>query len=201
MTTPGPGTARTRNCTVCRSPNRSDVDEGLAAGQSARALAARYGLGRDAIGRHAARCVVEAVAAARVERDQVAGASTQARVEALAQRAGDLLAAAEARALGPDASARDFTAAAAALRELRSTVELLAKLSGELSSVAFQVGVVVAQAPTRHDHDRQRELVAEALAADVVAGWLPPGVLIRAVRGLVASVRVDAADVPEPEPS
>ncbi len=113
-----------RRCTVCLHPERQAIDARLVKGESARLLAALYGVSDRALRRHAANHLPAALAEAR---------SAEA-----ATKADDLLAKvaqleADAQRLGRAAEAAgDLRTALGAVRELVRIVELLARLKGEL---------------------------------------------------------------------
>ena len=111
-------------CTVCRHPEREAVDRLLVAGRSNRSVARLHGLGREAVRNHRARHVPETLARARDAREEAHADDLLGQVCHLRDRALDILRRAEA--------ARDHRTALAAIREARATVELLAKLVGEL---------------------------------------------------------------------
>lgn len=48
-----------RPCTICRHPNRADIEKGLALSRRVYAIAAEFGVGKDAIARHRAHIVPE----------------------------------------------------------------------------------------------------------------------------------------------
>jgi hypothetical protein len=161
-------------CTVCNHPSRSAIEQALVAGRSNAAIAVEFGsLSKDAVRRHRDRHLAPAMKGAMASREGRAGRTAVDRMEDLYARAEALLTAAEQ---GGKAGL-----ALGALKELRSIVELLARLTGELderpqvtvnlaaSPEWLQVQAVILQALTAHPEARQA--VAGALmAADVVAG-------------------------------
>ena len=52
-----------RLCTICRHPERSQIDRDLMQGFSQGALAKRYGVSQSSLSRHRLRCVTEVIAA------------------------------------------------------------------------------------------------------------------------------------------
>lgn len=125
-------------CTVCPHPARKEIDEAILLGEPYRAVAARFGLGRSSLARHLEAHVGPQIERAARAKDQIgaldlwkrlAGIETTARrhVETLerlgqeAERAKDLRSAIAA-----------VHAASAPLRELARTVEILARLRGDL---------------------------------------------------------------------
>ena len=76
-----------RHCTVCQSEHRPQVELGLVHGLSAQTLATRFGLSKDAIGRHARRHLSPATAAAIL----TASNPTAIDLDALTEREGSAL--------------------------------------------------------------------------------------------------------------
>lgn len=158
-------TRRSGKCSVCTHPRRGEIDRDLLQiGDSAPVVAERYSLGRESVRRH---------------RNNHLQVSTQAVNQAnnamtivgyahdLYQRALRVLDVAEqqlAAATGADSSpSRSVQAAAATLREVRSSIELLAKL--------------VVTEPESQDESRNGALdarIEEALAS-IQMRALPPG--------------------------
>ena len=117
-----------RACTVCESPDRVAIDEGLVSGRSASSLAGTYGLGARAIGRHKSVHLSRALAAIEAKRqgtEERRAEKLTDRLEALILKIEDLV----------ETSHRDGAAGQmlAAARELRACWELQAKLTGELT--------------------------------------------------------------------
>lgn len=117
-----------RACTVCESPDRVAIDEGLVGGRSASSLAGTYGLGARAIGRHKSVHLSRALAAVEAKRqgsEERRAEKLTDRLEALILKIEDLV----------ETSHRDGAAGQmlAAARELRACWELQAKLTGELT--------------------------------------------------------------------
>lgn len=140
-------------CSICLSEHRDAVNVGLINGQAASTLAAAHGFSESALRRHARNCLPKSLAEAR-ERTEVEALTPEqllAQVTEVQRRAVRLADEAEgAETLGidcghcgtkikvarcPDCGEEhgawlpDVKSRAAALRELRQTVELLAKLS------------------------------------------------------------------------
>ena len=113
-----------RTCTVCSNPERGAVDWALVAGAAFPALAAKYRVSEDALGRHKANHLPAALAKAQ-EAEEVAHADDLlGKVRDLQGRALAILDKAE--------DAGDLRTALGAIREARGNLELLAKLLGEL---------------------------------------------------------------------
>ncbi|NLG65270.1 MAG: hypothetical protein GX537_06660, partial [Actinobacteria bacterium] len=115
-----------RKCTICGHPGRAAIDAELTAGNvSVRRLAAQYGVVTTSLRRHRDRHLSPALAAMREAEEAEREASLLQRIETLIERTERLLRAAE-----EDGRSQ---AALAAVRELRSLLELLGKASGELN--------------------------------------------------------------------
>lgn len=112
-----------RTCSVCTHEQRSEIDTALLEGEPYRHIAARFGTSTAALQRHKEhlpRFIVKAH-----EAGEVAQANNLlGQVKDLQKRALGILDRAE--------GAGDLRTAVSAIREARATVELLAKLSGEL---------------------------------------------------------------------
>lgn len=116
-----------RHCTICDHDERSAIDAELVSGRaSMRDLAQKYCVSPHALGRHRDRHVSAALAAVQAERERDSAETLLDRVEGLIQRTERLLEAAE--------DAGRVSAALAAIKELRSLLELLGKASGELDT-------------------------------------------------------------------
>jgi hypothetical protein len=132
---PGPG----RRCACCSSEHWQAIDAAIGAGMSYRGIERRYGVSDDSARHHATECVPEALARAA---DGRAAAEAQTvdtvleEVTRLLTEARDALAAATADG---EASHKDR---ATWFRELRQTVELLAKLRGELTAASVEVNII-----------------------------------------------------------
>lgn len=115
-----------RSCTVCTHPDRATIDETLVVGQrSYGALATDYGLTRASLSRHREAHVSEALKAVVVERAKDGPRSALERLEALLERVERVLTTAE--------EAGQATTALAAAREIRSGLEMVARITGELN--------------------------------------------------------------------
>lgn len=95
----------------------------LVAGRSASSLAKQYGIGKDSVQRHRRNCLPDRLAAVQAaqEVEVLSAEALLAEVQRVKARAEELC---DLAALGDDIKAQAST-----LRELRQTVELLAKLS------------------------------------------------------------------------
>jgi thioredoxin-like negative regulator of GroEL len=118
-------TRRGRPCTVCRHPDVAKIDRALVAGGTAGDIAAQFGtIHPEAVSHHRASHLPATLAKA-AEAKEIASADVLLeRVETIYQRAWSLLEQAEA--------AGDLKTALQGIGQLRGTLELLAKLMGEL---------------------------------------------------------------------
>ena len=113
-----------RTCTVCSHSAREAIDEALVEGVAFPALAAKYGVSKDALFRHKAKHLP-----AKLVKAQAAEEVAQA--DSLLDQVRDLQARAH-RILDKAESAGDLRTALGAIREARGNLELLGKLAGEL---------------------------------------------------------------------
>lgn len=155
-----------RSCSVCTSEARDEVERALVADEPLAAISRRFGIGRDALRRHAMGHLPSELAGLREAGERIATARASDRLEDLYARARTVLDRAEAEGRHP--------IALQAVRELRGIVELLARLTGELDSrpdvvvnitasaewVELQTVIVAALGP----FPDARRAVAEAIA-------------------------------------
>lgn len=118
-----------RICTVCASPKRSSIDAELAGGNALAAIAKRHRVGRDSLRRHRAAHLSPALARVALKRvgDESARDAFDAtvdRLESLIERLEGLLSVAEER--------KSMIGGANIAREIRQSLELIARLRGEL---------------------------------------------------------------------
>ena len=114
-----------RRCSICDHDQRPDIDAALVGGAGLRAIARQFQVGRDALRRHRANGHLTDMLLLATEAEAVArGDDLLAQVREVRANALRILARAE--------GANDLRVALLALREIRQTVELLAKLAGEL---------------------------------------------------------------------
>lgn len=154
-----------RICTICTSPRRSAVDAALAGGESPPAVARRYKLSPDALRRHRDAHLSPALARVAVERygaDSARDAydATVDKLESLIGRLEGLLSVAEER--------KSLIGASNLAREIRQSLELIARLRGELTerpTVAINVlaspEIVALTAAIARVADRHPEIRAE----------------------------------------
>ncbi|MGO2773954.1 MAG: hypothetical protein ACTIB2_11175 [Brachybacterium tyrofermentans] len=123
-------------CKVCSHPDRPEVDRLLAQGATNTGTARQFGVSSDSVRRHRDRHLSSALKAVATRRETAGAVKASDRAEELYVKAQGILEAAE--------EARQGSLALAAIKELRATVELLAKLSGELDERP-QVNIVNVQ--------------------------------------------------------
>lgn len=111
-------------CSVCRHPERDTLERELIAGLTLRDAADKYALGKDALGRHKRNHLSKALKAVQERREMAGAQKAVDRAEELYVKASAILEGAEQEGQG--------ALALSAIKELRATVELLAKLTGEL---------------------------------------------------------------------
>jgi hypothetical protein len=112
-------------CKCCVHPERNRLNKAILDGQSANSLAAEYGMSRSAIQRHQRLHLKVSAVATHEARN---AATIVGYAYDLYQRAGKVLDRAEALLDGSDAGPRAVMAAAGSLREVRQSIELLARL-------------------------------------------------------------------------
>jgi hypothetical protein len=143
-----------RTCTICNHHRRDTVDKALLRGEKLNAIARRYRISEDAIGRHKKHLqLVIAKAAAAVEQNGLAYGSALlveiGRIRADAER---LQSEAERR--------RDVRAALKAIHERLAIVELEAKLSGQIESGHKSVTVNVQAVTPEQALEYARDVIA-----------------------------------------
>ena len=113
-----------RTCTVCTHPERTAIDKALATGTAFPALAAKYRVSEDAIGRHKAAHLPAKLAKAHAAKETALADDLLGQVKQLRNKAISILMLAE--------QAGDLRTALLGIREARACVELLAEMEGEL---------------------------------------------------------------------
>jgi hypothetical protein len=113
-----------KKCAACASPDQVDIDHALVAGASIRKLSRRYDISRTALTAHKRNHVSPALVAVREERGRAFAVNTVERLETLFETGSAILSAAR--------ESHNAALALAALREIRATVELIARVTGEL---------------------------------------------------------------------
>jgi hypothetical protein len=114
-----------RTCTVCRHPDRKEIDEALFQQMPVRELAKRYpGLSIFALNRHGRMHLMQMLAKAK-EAEEIGNADAiLSRLRRLEDRGWGLLQKAEAK--------EEFGAASQAMGQIRGCLELCAKLAGQI---------------------------------------------------------------------
>lgn len=138
-----------RVCTVCIHPERQGIDKALAEGLPIAKIAALYRVSEDALTRHKAAHLPQALAQAHQAAQVAHGDDLLSRIEALQEKTLAILSKAEAR--------DDHTVALKAIAEARRNLELLAELTHELNRNP-QVNILVSP-----DWVRLRSLILNAL--------------------------------------
>ncbi len=113
-----------RRCTICDHAQRAEIDQALVRGATLWEIAGNFGISKSAVHRHAESHIPEVLKHALRAEEAAHGDALLGQVLDLRDRALGVLDKAE--------SAEDHRTALAAIREARATVELLAKLVGEL---------------------------------------------------------------------
>ena len=121
-----------RTCTVCIHPDLGSIDAALVAGEPYRSIAKRFGAGASAVYRHLQDHLPAALAKAKEAGEVAHGDSLLDQLQGLQAKALGILARAE--------SAGDLRSALGAIREVRSTLGLVAKVTGELRDKGRQDG-------------------------------------------------------------
>ncbi len=115
-----------RDCSVCVHEDRNIIDQRLISGTPTRQIADEFGVGRESVNRHKKNHLpVELLKSKRLAEISAADNLIE-RVESLFDKALSLLGQAEGE--------KKFSATASLLKEARSSLELIGKISGELKS-------------------------------------------------------------------
>jgi hypothetical protein len=125
-----------RGCKVCRHENVKEINKAIIEGATLQSLADKYGLHISSLSRHKPH-IADVIRSASVICDAQEGASVLQRIDDLLQRANLLLDKAE--------DSGDVKTALIAIREVRGTLELLGKASGQLApeKILIQVEPVI----------------------------------------------------------
>ncbi len=113
-----------RVCSICQHPDRDAIDRRLVEGAALSKTAAIYRVSEDALGRHKDNHLPVKLVRAKEVRDLTEADALLRRMLQLEQRARQILD--QAQASG------DLKTALSGIREARNTLELLAKIAGEL---------------------------------------------------------------------
>jgi len=114
-----------RTCTICVHPERQAIDQALVAGGAMRPLAALYRVSPDAIERHAASHLPQALSKAQDAAEVAHADDLLGQLKELQGRTLGILTQAE--------EAQDLRTALQAVGQARGNLELLAKLAGQLA--------------------------------------------------------------------
>lgn len=117
-----------RVCTICRHESREAIDQALLAGEPLRNIAKRYGTSPTALHRHKAGDLPKVIVRAKEAGEVLHGEKLLDQVRSLIRKAEGIL----------DRAENDRTALAA-IRELRETIMLLGKMTGELQAPPAEV--------------------------------------------------------------
>ena len=113
-----------RACTICTHPQRDEIDADFVRGQPFRRIATHRDVTEQSVRRHGASHLPESLATAQEERERIRASNLLNELHDLHDRVLGILETAEE--LG------DLRAATGAIREARSLIELLAKLTGQI---------------------------------------------------------------------
>src|SRR5436190_12743353 len=156
-----------RTCTICVHHRRDSVDKALLRGEQLKAVARRYGVSDDALGRHRKHMqLVIAKAAAAVGQRELAYGS------ALLEEIGRIRADAE-RLQVESERRRDVRSALRAIHERLAVVELEAKLSGQIDTAPKNVTINV-QAITAEEAVEYARDILDLLGSSTGQRQLPP---------------------------
>ena len=114
-----------RTCTICRHDRRPDIDKALVARAPFRDIAGQHGVSKSALVRHHDDHLPASLIRAQRAREATQADELLAQVLDLRDKALDVLTKAE--------NDKNWPATIAAIREARGSVELLAKLAGQLA--------------------------------------------------------------------
>ncbi len=114
-----------RTCTICSHPQREAIDQALVAGGAMRPLAALYRVSPDAIERHAAAHLPQALSKAQDAAEVAHADDLLGQLKDLQGRTLSILTQAE--------EAQDLRTALQGVAQARGNLELLAKLAGQLA--------------------------------------------------------------------
>jgi hypothetical protein len=157
-------------CTVCQHPQRSEIERDHLAGASLRTIAAKYGKGKNRVGKHLREHLPAAAQKAALvaeEREVLAGDTILGELQNLCGEARRLQKLAEKK--------KDVRTALTAIRELVRLVELKARVLGEIRDREITVNVVQLD-PETAEHMAEIYLMRRRNSASV-AGIQPIALL------------------------
>lgn len=136
-------------CKICAHEDRASIDTAIVENTSLRGIAKQFGVSASAVDRHKKKHIPKALASAK-RAEEVGGATTLlSRIERIVSRCETMFDRADA--------AGEWRAAASMAREIRGSLELLGKLSGELQSGGARIAITVAQIQTINIADLTKE--------------------------------------------
>lgn len=115
-----------KKCLVCTSPDKDAINSKLIAGLSVRAVGEEYGISKSAISHHRTTHLPRDLVKSKQLAEVDAANKLVERIESLYERAISLIDVAEGD--------KKYAAAVSAVREARASIELLARISGDLKS-------------------------------------------------------------------
>ena len=118
-------------CSICRHEKRAEIDKALVARETFRGIAAKYGVSKSSLMRHHDDHLPSSLLKAQAAREAADADALLAQVVELRDKALNVLKEAE--------TSKDWRVALAAIREARGSVELLARLAGELKDSPTRV--------------------------------------------------------------
>lgn len=151
-----------RTCTVCRHPNRTEIDAALIRSDSFRSIAGRYGTSKSALERHRTTCLPAHLVKAKEQGEVQSASALVKELRELAEKTGAILARAMAEKNGD--------LALKAIARLERQLELKARLLGELE----ERGATVQRIEV---HYVDKQLVVSPAPAELATGARVPGQL------------------------
>ncbi len=113
-------------CAVCTHPDRDLINQRMLSGASIRAIAEEFDIGRMAVQRHRQNHLPHELVKSKKLKEMEAADELVTRIEGLYSKAIELISLAQ--------KDKKYAPAVAAVKEARASLELLAKISGELKT-------------------------------------------------------------------
>jgi hypothetical protein len=175
-----------RTCTICAHPDRELIDSEVVSNETYRAVAAKYGVNKSAVQRHAESHLPEALTQAADRAKEESGDDLLAKVRRLEGRLSRWLDKAEA--------SNDQRAMVGLAKECRGTLELLLRATGQLQTGPLvNVNMPGMGSPTGAGSTPQSfEYLDAATIADALLGELPPAKLADVARLLLEATSLEA---------
>ena len=123
-----------RTCTICANPDIQGIDQALVAGTPYRAVEERFEISPPSLYRHQQGHLPATLLKARGVQEVAHAGGLMAQLQSLQQKALEILNRAE--------GSGDLRSALSAFRELRGTVELTARITGQMSSTSRPTHVI-----------------------------------------------------------